>query len=53
MPSTQRRRRSRRRHYDKYYRPQRPRLRLFLTIGLVALLVLLAGILTWAALVYK
>jgi hypothetical protein len=53
MPSTLRRRRSRRRHHDKYYRPQRPKLRLAFTAGLVAVLVVLTGILTWAALVYK
>ncbi len=54
MTSTTRRRRSRRRtRYDKYYKPQRPRLRMALTAGLIVVLVLLAGVLAWAAIIYK
>jgi hypothetical protein len=52
VPSTKRRRRERR-NQRRYYPTARPRLRLVGTIALVVALVVLAGILVWAALFYK
>lgn len=52
MTST-RRRRSRRRLERRYYPVYRPRVRMALTVGGLALMVLVAGVLVWAAVTFK